>query len=103
MRNPHCTHPCRPESRTPAYSCQLLTTCPTTLWCGIKERRMKRTFGRSGLVPLFVIVGAISLEGLATAGQQNTASIVGQVKDESGAILPGVTVTTKSPALQVPE
>ncbi len=63
---------------------------------------MKRTFGRSGLAP-FVIVGAILLEGLTTAGQQNTASIVGQVKDESGAILPGVTVTTKSPALQVPE
>src|SRR5256885_1443489 len=78
-------------------------TCPITLLCRIEEQRMKRTFARSGLVSLSVIVGAISLEGLARAGQQNTASIVGQVKDESGAVLPGVTVTTKSPALQVPE
>ena len=37
------------------------------------------------------------------AGQQNAASIVGQVKDESGAVLPGVMVTAKSPALQVAE
>jgi hypothetical protein len=28
-------------------------------------------------------------------------SIIGQVKDESGAVLPGVTVTATSPALQV--
>ena len=31
------------------------------------------------------------------------AGIIGQVVDESGAALPGVTVTAKSPALQVPE
>jgi hypothetical protein len=37
----------------------------------------------------------------AVAGQDTSASIVGQVKDESGAILPGVTVTATSPALQV--
>jgi hypothetical protein len=40
---------------------------------------------------------------LAIAGQSGSAaSIFGQVKDESGAILPGVTVTVTSPALQVP-
>lgn len=40
----------------------------------------------------------------AMAGQaQTTASIVGRVTDESGAILPGVTVTATSPALQVPQ
>lgn len=33
---------------------------------------------------------------------QTAASIVGQVVDESGATLPGVTVTATSPALQVP-
>jgi len=37
-----------------------------------------------------------------TAAQMNSASIIGQVKDESGGILPGVTVTAKSSALQVP-
>src|ERR1700694_5572894 len=40
----------------------------------------------------------------AAAGQaQTTASIVGRVTAESGAILPGVTVTASSPALQVPQ
>src|SRR5437773_11686873 len=37
----------------------------------------------------------------ANAGQQE-ASIIGQVTDESGGILPGVTVTATSPALQMP-
>jgi hypothetical protein len=35
------------------------------------------------------------------AGQGQEASIVGQVTDESGAVLPGVTVTATGPALQV--
>src|SRR5262249_62171967 len=39
--------------------------------------------------------------GLASAGQGQDASIIGQVTDESGAVLPGVTVTASSPALQV--
>ena len=39
----------------------------------------------------------------AIAGQGQEASIIGQVTDESGAILPGVTVTATSPALQVPQ
>jgi hypothetical protein len=56
---------------------------------------------RSGLVLCCALVSVVSLAGLVTAGQ-DTASIVGQVKDESGAILPGVTVTATSPALQVP-
>src|SRR5918994_6987982 len=38
------------------------------------------------------------------AGQGGTAAtIIGQVTDESGAVLPGVTVTATSPALQVPQ
>src|SRR6202158_5147988 len=39
----------------------------------------------------------------AAAGQQTAAGLVGQVTDESGGVLPGVTVTASSPALQVRE
>jgi hypothetical protein len=39
----------------------------------------------------------------ASAQFVSTASIEGNVKDESGAALPGVSVTLRSPALQVPE
>src|SRR6188474_3944865 len=56
---------------------------------------------RCGLV--VTIVGLIlssSLTGVAAA--QSTGSIIGQVTDQSGAVLPGVTVTATSPALQVP-
>ena len=56
---------------------------------------------------LFVIAGLLFslflLAEAATAGQESTASIVGQVMDESGAAMPGVTVSAASPALQVPE
>jgi hypothetical protein len=37
-----------------------------------------------------------------SAAAQSAAGIIGQVTDESGAVLPGVTVTATSPALQVP-
>jgi hypothetical protein len=40
--------------------------------------------------------------GLASGGQNQESSIAGQVTDSSGAVLPGVTVTATSPALQVP-
>ena len=46
------------------------------------------------------------LFGLAVAplaGQSGTGDIEGSITDNSGAALPGVTVTAKSPALQVPE
>ena len=39
----------------------------------------------------------------AAFAQTGTATINGQVTDESGAVLPGVTVTAMSPALQVPQ
>jgi hypothetical protein len=35
-------------------------------------------------------------------GQQLAAGVIGQVTDENGGVLPGVTVTATSPALQVP-
>jgi hypothetical protein len=38
----------------------------------------------------------------ANAAAQTDGGIIGQVKDESGAVLPGVTVTATGPALQVP-
>ena len=47
---------------------------------------------------LLILAPAIA----AAQGSQATATILGQVTDESGSILPGVTVTLRSPALQVP-
>jgi hypothetical protein len=66
---------------------------------------MNGMFGRSCRSILFAIVLTgcwVAPRGLAFAGQGQEASIIGQVMDESGAVLPGVTVTATSPALQVP-
>src|SRR5262245_36298294 len=60
-----------------------------------------RRAARYSLVLVGTFVWMLALCGVATAQQQ--ASIFGQVKDESGGVLPGVTVTAKSPALQVPQ
>ena len=54
----------------------------------------------SGRTAVFLL-GLIFFSTLAVA-QTGTATISGQLKDESGAVLPGVTVTARSPALQVP-
>jgi hypothetical protein len=51
-------------------------------------------------VGVIVFLTLAPLASLATAGQAD-ASIYGLVTDESGAVLPGVTVTVTSPALQV--
>ena len=59
-----------------------------------------RSGTRCGLV--VTIVGLIIFSFAASAAAQSTASIIGQVTDQSGAVLPGVTVTATSPALQVP-
>ena len=66
-------------------------------------RSMLRQFRRRSLPILFVVCGLVFPAGAALAGQTQEASIIGQVTDESGAILPGVTVTATSPALQVPQ
>jgi len=34
---------------------------------------------------------------------QEAAGVIGQLTDESGAVLPGVTVSASSPSLQVPQ
>jgi hypothetical protein len=57
-------------------------------------------FARRARVWAFVVVALVSTIGSAMA---QDAGITGQVVDESGAALPGVTVVAKSPALQVPE
>ena len=41
--------------------------------------------------------------GPLAAHAQNSASLVGKVVDASGGVIPGVTVTATSPALQVPQ
>ena len=57
---------------------------------------------RSGLWHIVAaVLCPLVFAGAAIAGQGTEASIVGQLKDESGAVLPGVTVTASSPALQI--
>src|SRR5688500_14565019 len=73
---------------------------------GVKELNMGGAW--SGISRLFYCFVASIVLHLAphprpAAAQTGaTASIVGQVTDESNAVLPGVTVTATSPALQVP-
>jgi hypothetical protein len=50
-----------------------------------------------------VILVATAVLAGSPVGAQGTATIIGQVTDDSGAVLPGVTVTVTSPALQVPD
>jgi len=50
-----------------------------------------------------ILVSLFAYAGSPAAGQGTVASIIGQVTDQSGAVLPGVTVTATSPALQVPQ
>ena len=63
-----------------------------------------RRGGRSSIVSGLVVTAALVVLPTLAAAQaaQATATIFGQVTDESGATLPGVTVTLRSPALQVP-
>ena len=63
-----------------------------------------RKCGRSSIVLGLLYLVALALTPALAAAQaaQATATILGQVTDESGATLPGVTVTLRSPALQVP-
>lgn len=60
---------------------------------------VRKFAGRALIIP-FVLVMLATVVGSASA---QDAGVTGQVVDESGAALPGVTVMAKSPALQVPE
>ena len=68
---------------------------------------LPRTIHIRLLVALLVVfIGAFTLVSAVPASAQvaaATATIHGQVTDESGASLPGVTITLRSPALQVPQ
>src|SRR5262245_54379281 len=48
-----------------------------------------------------LFIAGLLLTGVHHARAQEEGGIIGQVRDESGAVLPGVTVTVSSPALQV--
>jgi hypothetical protein len=50
-----------------------------------------------------VVVVGLALFPAAVAAQGTAASIIGRITDQTGAVLPGVTVTATSPALQVPQ
>jgi hypothetical protein len=50
---------------------------------------------------LLVALLLLSFTSAGRAGQSESASIIGLVTDESGAVLPGVTVTATSPSLQI--
>ena len=68
---------------------------------------MGRKFSRfSRVFHCFLTLLVLTLFPLARSASAQTgatASIVGRVTDESNAVLPGVTVTATSPALQVPQ
>lgn len=69
---------------------------------------MSKRNTRSGhsvrIIVLVSFVSALSLAASAAGqGAAAPAGIVGQVTDETGAALPGVTVTATGPALQVPQ
>lgn len=57
------------------------------------------------VVVSFVAMAVCVYQSVAPLGAQGTApgAIIGQVRDSSGGVLPGVTVTATSPALQVPQ
>ena len=58
---------------------------------------------RSRWARIVLAAGLIVLAVSPAAAQGTAASIIGQVTDQSGAVLPGVTVTATGPALQVPQ
>ncbi len=62
---------------------------------------LERLHTRPVLLVFVLTCSLLPVADLAIAGQQQGATIIGQVTDESGAILPGVTVTATSRALQV--
>ena len=65
----------------------------------------RRAWARSAsFIVLSILINLLPTAETASAGQAaaSAAGIIGQITDGTGAILPGVTVTATSPALQVP-
>jgi carboxypeptidase family protein len=56
-----------------------------------------------GVIVVVLITSLVGVAERAAAQAQVSGSVVGRVTDESGAVLPGVSVTATSPALQVPQ
>lgn len=66
------------------------------------EVKAPRVRGRSGLALLSSLVMSLCFTASSALAQSSSSSTIhGAVKDETGAALPGVTVTLSSPALQV--
>src|SRR5258707_15809005 len=65
-----------------------------------KHLRRRRAAVLTGLLCVLML-GMVPRLARAQTGSATT--ILGQVTDDNGGALPGVTVTLKSPALQVPE
>src|SRR5947209_8741706 len=61
----------------------------------------KRQFSRLGFQLLFLLSILVLTAAQLSAQSLSTASIIGQVKDETGAVIPGVSVSASSPALQL--
>ncbi len=61
----------------------------------------RRRFQQLVSLVSLVVLGFVPFAGRAIAAQNPEGSIIGQVTDESKAVLPGVTVTATSPALQL--
>ena len=59
----------------------------------------RETSPQRSILALFLMLVLLSVPGWA----QQEAAILGQVTDDTGGVLPGVTVTATSPALQVPQ
>jgi len=59
----------------------------------------RETSPRRSILTLFLMLMLLPVPSWA----QQEASILGQVTDDTGGVLPGVTVTARSPALQVPQ
>ena len=58
---------------------------------------------RHRLLRLAISVSLVVATVGSAAAQQTAAAIIGQVTDETGAVMPGVTVTATSAALQAAE
>jgi hypothetical protein len=64
--------------------------------------RLSRVRSAAFVVSFVLITLLPAAIAMAGQGTSAAAGIIGQITDGTGAVLPGVTVTATSPALQVP-